>query len=74
MRGRKKILLGRPYELLYFIDSLDDSSQAYPFESGLAAVRHLGLVDETNRLQDVGNVIQTANLCFEKLLIVDFAV
>lgn len=71
---RVKLLLGSEHQLLDLLDREHHTSQADPFESRFATVRHLGLVDQADRLQHVCNVIQPADLCLKKLLVEDFAI
>ena len=61
-------------QVFNLLNGLVDASKTDPFESWLATVWHLSLADETDRLQDIRNVIQAPDLRLEKLLIVDLAV
>ena len=48
--------------------------EAYPLESRLATVEHLGLVDQADRLEHVGDVVKSANFGLQELLVENFAI
>ena len=45
-----------------------------PLESRLATVEHLGLVDQADRLEHVGDVVKSANFGLQELFVENFAI
>ena len=69
-----ELVLGRPDPVLDHLDGRDHAVEADPLESRLATVEHLGLVNQADRLEHVGDVVKSANLGLQELLVENFAI
>lgn len=64
-----EFLPGSLDELLDLLDGRSRPMQADPFEGRLAALDHLGLADQTDRGQDISDVIESSDFGLEHLLV-----
>ena len=69
-----ELVLGRPDPVLDHLDGRDHAVEADPLESRLAAVEHLGLVNQADRLEHVGDVVESADFGLQELLVEHFAI
>ena len=66
--------MGCAHQQFNFLDGHDDASKADPLESRFTTVRHLSLVDQSDGLKHIGDVIEAPYFCLEQLFIVNFAI
>lgn len=74
MFGNNKSVTGCFHKVFDLFDGADCALETNPFEGRLAALRHLGFLDEADRLEHIGNVIEPSDFGFQSFIVKFFTI